>query len=459
MATQTRALPQTGSLRRQVFKLALPAVGEQFLNLLVGLADVYLIGHISARAAAQLGYGAAQGLAGVGLANNVVWLVTTLFMAGAVGGTALIARATGAKETGEANAIVRQSVLLGLVMGLVGFVGMYTLATATMQLLNAPAEIVPLGVAFQHIVAFSMPLAGVMFMCNAVLRGAGDTRTPLLIMLLVNGLNIMISWLLVNGQFGLPVLGVSGAAWGTAIARGVGGLVAIGVLMRGVGIIKLDRLPRPDGELLRRITRIGLPTAAEMLAFQGALVIFARFITGLGTLPYAAHNTVINAESISFLPGFGFAVAATTLVGQGLGARDARLARQSGHEAFWQSAVFMTIMGLLFILVPEWFLGLLVDDPAVIAAGVTPLRMVGVIQPLLAANFVYAGALRGAGDTRWPLLIKLISPWLVRLPLAFLLIPSMGLNGAWVAMSVDLALQGVLAWWRFRSDSWERIKV
>ncbi len=119
----------------------------------------------------------------------------------------------------------------------------------------------------------------------------------------------------------------------------------------------------------------------------------------------------------------------------------------------------MGLMGVLFVFIPEFFLGMLVDDPRVVAAGVLPLRLVGVIQPLLAANFVYAGALRGAGDTRWPLLVKLVSPWLVRVPLAFWLIPAYGLTGAWIAMSIDLSLQGMLSWWRFRGNTWERIKV
>lgn len=459
MTTQTLPIPKQTSLRWQVMRLALPAVGEQFLNMLVGLSDTYLVGHIAASTQAKLGYGPVEGLAAVGLANYVLWIVTTLFIAGAVGSTALIARATGAQNHDEANTVVRQSVLLGVLMGIIGLVVMYAGASLAMQLFNASPRVLPLGVTFLQITALSMPLTGLMFMLNAALRGAGDTRTPLLVMILVNGLNIAISWLLVNGRLGMPAMGVEGAAWGTAVSRGVGGLLVVGMLLRGCGILKLDRLPRPDRAMLHRIVRVGLPTGAEMMVFQGALVIFARFVTHLGDVAYAAHNTVVTAESISFLPGFGFAVAATTLVGQGLGAQDAQRARRSGHEASLQAAVFMGFMGVLFVLFPGQLLGLLVNDAAVVEAGIVPLRMVGVIQPLLAANFVYAGALRGAGDTRWPLLIKLISPWLVRLPLALLLIPLYGLTGAWIAMCVDLALQGVLAWWRFRSNSWERIKV
>lgn len=459
MSTQTTSLKTTSSLRRQVFRLALPAVGEQFLNLLVGLADTYLVGHISAETAARLGYTTAEGLAGVGLASYMIWIVTTLFMAAAVGATVLIARAIGAHDHTAANSALRQSILIGVTMGLIGLALMYMGAPLLMNLFGADSRVAPLGNQFLYITAFSMPLAGVMFVINAALRGAGDTRTPLLIMTLVNGINILVSWLLVNGQLGLPALGVSGAAWGTGISRSVGGVLAVLILWRGRGILRLDRWPRPNTAILSRILRIGLPTGAEQMVFQGALMIFARSITQLGTTPYAAHNTVVNAESISFLPGFGFAVAATTLVGQSLGSGDVQRARRSGHEAFLQAGIFMTLMGGLFVVVPEFFLGLLVDDPEIVRVGALPLRMVGVIQPLLAANFVYSGALRGAGDTRWPLLVKLISPWLVRLPLAYVLIPAFGLNGAWVAMSLDLAFQGVLSWWRFRGTGWERINI
>ncbi len=326
MATQTIAYRQRTALRTQVFKLALPAVGEQSLNMLVGLVDVYLMGHLATRAVAQLGYGPAEGLAAVGLATYVLWFVTTLYMAGAVGSTAVIARATGSNNYAEANTVVRQSVLLGLFMGLLGFVGMYTLAPVAMWFFSPPPAVAALAVSFLHITAFSMPLAGIMFMCNAAFRGAGDTKTPLLIMLVVNGANILISWLLVSGQFGLPSLGVEGTAWGTAAGRAFGGIIAVGLLLRGRGLLRIDRIPLPDREILRRIVQVGLPAGGEMLAFQGALMIFARFVTQLGTVAYAAHNTVITVHSISFLPGIGFAVAATTLVGQNLGAQDAQRA-------------------------------------------------------------------------------------------------------------------------------------
>jgi putative MATE family efflux protein len=440
-------------------KLALPAVGEQLLNLLVGLVDTFLVGHLAADAARQLGYGSAQALAAVGLANYVVWMMTTLFIATSVGATALVARATGAGDRVEANAALRQGLLLGGLMGLAGLLLMYTFAGPLMRLFGAPPDVYPLGVAFLRIGAFAMLPASLLFIGNAALRGIGDTRTPLLLMLVVNSINMFVAWLLVNGHWGVPALGVQGSAWGATIARGVGGILVLLALARGRGLLKLDRLPRLDWPMLRRLIHVGLPAGGEQLAFQAALIPFARWITGLGTVAFAAHNTVLNIESISFLPGLGFATAATTLVGQGLGAQDPARARWSGNEAFRQSVVFMAVMGALFVIVPSWFLQLMVEDPQVVQAGITPLRTVGIIQPMLAANFVFSGALRGAGDTRFPLWVKLISPWLLRLPLAFALIPLLGLPGAWIAMSCDLALQGALSWRRFRGNRWEHIRV
>lgn len=454
-----RVISGQSNLRKYVFALALPAVGEQFLNMLVGLVDTFLVGHLSAGASTTLGYTSAAALAGVGLAGYVVWITTSLFAAVGSGTTALIARAIGGGDELTARAALRQSLILGLLMGLLAAVGSYVFAPDIMRLLGAQPDVQRLGVQFLRITALSMPLSGLLFVGNAALRGAGDTRTPLLLMLIVNGVNIVIALLFVNGGLGLPTLGVVGSAWGATIGRGLGGLLVIIVLLRGHGILYLRRWPTPDLTMLRRILRIGLPTGAEQLVFQGAIVIMARLITGLGTAAYAAHNTVITIESVSFLPGFGFGIAATTLVGQSLGANDIARARASTREAVLQGGFFMGLMGLLFIAVPRWLMAFMVNDPAVINAGATPLRLVGVFQIMLAANFIYSGALRGAGDTRFPLLVKLISPWLIRLPLAFVLTPMFGLIGVWLAMTIDMSIQGVAAWWRFRSNKWEKIEV
>ncbi len=457
----TFAQPFTGSTRRQVRNLALPAVGEQLLNTAVGLADVFLVGHLSVQAAASLGYTSAIALASTGLANQLIWLLTVMFISLAIGSTALIARASGAGDQAAIQNILRQSILVGLVLGLLTSLLIIPLARPFLQLLDAPASVLPYSEQFLFVVAPSFLPASLLFVGMACMRGIGDTRTPLYVMLGVNVVNIVISWLLINGNLGFPTLGANGAALGSAISRGGGGLVVLALLLRGRSGLRLSLDLRPDWSILRRILKIGTPSAGEQLLFQGALLIFIRFVTGLGAVSYAAHNVTITIESISFLPGMGYAAAASTLVGQALGARSTRRAEEFVYEALWQGGLMMSILGAIMVLFPHQLLSLFVNDPAVIEAAVAPLRAAGMIQPALAVSFILLGGLRGAGDVRWPLLSRIISTWAIRLPITLLLVGmlDMGLAGVWLAMSADFTAQALLSLWRFSSGRWQRIEV
>ncbi|MBC8161567.1 MAG: MATE family efflux transporter [Roseiflexaceae bacterium] len=458
---QARRLATRPSRQRRVFKLALPAVGEQVLNTTVGLVDTFLIGNLTLAAAATLGYSGTQALNGVGLANQMVWLVTMFFAAVGVGATAIIARARGAQDMLTANQALKQSLLLGLLLGLASSLLMYALAPAAMQLLGADATIAPLGVNYLRTVAISFVPTALLFLGTAALRGVGDTRMPLLVMLGVNAVNIVVCLLLINGTGGLPALGVEGAALGAAIGRGGGGVFLVALLLwRGRSGLKLDLDLRPQWDMLKRIARIGMPSGGEQLVFQGALLVFVRFVTGLGTASYAAHNVVLNIESLSFLPGMGYAIAASTLVGQNLGASKPEDAQADAYEAQRQGLIMMSALGLIMLLFPRQLLGLFSSDPAVLAAGVGPMRIAGLFQPLLAINFIMSGALRGAGDTRWPLFTKLVSTWGIRLPLVMLLLTlGFGLNGIWIAMATDFGVQAALAWWRFEQGRWKAERV
>jgi putative MATE family efflux protein len=440
--------------------LALPAVGEQILNTLVGLADTFLVGHLSASAAGQLGYSSSAALAGVGLANQIVWLIMVLFMAVSVGSTALIARASGGGDLGTANRVLRQSLLVGLLMGLLATGLAVALAEPAIQLLGGGADMLPRGVTFLQIVALTLTPAALLFIGTAALRGVGDTRTPLLVMMGVNVVNIAISWLLINGNLGAPTLGVAGSATGAAVARGGGGLLLIGLLLRGRSGLKLTLDLRPDWDILRRLVRIGAPSGGEQLVFQGALLIFVRFVTSLGTAAYAAHNVVINIESLSFLPGMGYAIAASALVGRGLGGSKPDLAEASAYEALVQGGLMMTALGVIMVLFPHQLIASFVADAQVAEVGATPMRIAGLFQPLLAVNFIMSGGLRGAGDTRWPLYTKIVSTWGVRLLLVIALLElGLGLTGIWVAMGCDFGLQATLAIWRFRTGKWKTLRV
>jgi putative MATE family efflux protein len=434
---------------RRVLALALPAVGEQLLNMTVGLVDTFMVGHLGAEA-----------VAAVGLANQAVMLVTTFFAAVATGVTALVARHIGAREPDGANAIARQGYLLGGLIGLIGTAFGLILARPTMVILQAPAEVVAPGATYLSIVAISFLLASWMFIGNAALRGAGDTRSPMLVMLVVNVVNIVVAYSFIYGLGPLPALGVSGSALGAAVGRGLGGVIVTVLLWRGRSGLRLHlHHMLPDPGQIKRILNIGLPAGAEQLLMRIGMTAYTMTVAALGTQAFAAHQLALQGESLSFMPGFGFAVAATTLVGQGLGGRVPARARADGYLAHRLAVLAMSAMGVLFFIFSAEIIGAFINDPEVIQLGIWPLRLVAFSQPALATLLVLAGALRGAGDTRATMVITAGGLWLVRLPLALLLTGPFGLIGAWIAMGIDLNLRGLGMWLRFKSGRWEHLKV
>lgn len=439
------------TVRRDVLQLALPAMGEQMLSMMVGIVDTFLVGHL----------GAAP-LAAVGLANQWVFVATMLFGAIATGATALIARFVGAREPEQANEVLRQSMLLGVFIGLFSTLLGIVLAQPAMTLLGAQEDVIGLGTAYLRTTSSVFFFSTLMFIGNASLRGAGDTRTPLYVMLVVNVLNIVVAWVAINGPFGLPQLGVVGSALGAVVGRLAGGLLVIALLLRGRSGIQLKLKGfRPHFGLIRRILRVGLPTGLEQLLFRGGQMVFARILAELGTVSFAANQVAMNGWSLSFMPGFGFALAATTLVGQSLGADDPEGAQQRGYTAYRLGALLMGAVGLVFLLFPGQIVGFFTNDPEIVALGTMPLRMVGLIQPLLAASMIFAGGLRGAGDTRFPMVATGGSIWLIRLPLAYLFTFGFGwgLVGAWIALALDLSVRGSLNFLRFRGGKWKLTRV
>jgi len=453
-ARQRSHPPQPGStaeIRRQVLRLAIPAAGEQMLSMMVGIVDTYLVGHLSAAS-----------LAAVGLATQWVFMAITLFIAVSTGSTALVARAIGARDASTVQRVVRQSVSLGVLMGCAATLLVQLFAQPAIAIMGAEQETLHLGVTYLRIAACVFPLSALMFIGNACLRGAGDTRTPLYIMLVVNFINVAVAWALINGPFGLPRLGVAGSALGAVAGRTVGGILALLILLRGRGGLRLRLQPlRLEGDIIRRILRVGLPAGMERLLFRLGYMSFVRVVASLGTAAYAAHQIALNGESLSFMPGFGFAIAGTTLVGQGLGAQDPERAECSGYMAYRLGATLMGIMGIIFFIFAKPIIGFFSNDPQVVQLGITPLRIVGLVQPFLAAAMIFAGNLRGAGDTKVPMLITTFGVWGIRVPLATLLALHLGwgLTGAWVAMSIDFSTRGLLNFLRFRSGTWKRTRV
>src|SRR5688572_3978491 len=247
-----------GSVTHRVLSLAWPSVLEQSLVTLIGLVDAYIVGHLGAVA-----------LAGVGLGSQVLNLTAALFTAVGVGATALIARHVGAREPEEANRLARQAILLAAGLGLATALIATAFARPIILVFGAEPEVVDAGASWLRVVAPSFAALGVLLVGTAVLRGGGDTRTPMLVMVLVNFINVAVAWAFTRGLWGLPALGVVGTALGAACGQIAGGLAVAFLLFNGRGALKLGwHWPRPDLARLKRILNIGLPAGAEQVLLQ-----------------------------------------------------------------------------------------------------------------------------------------------------------------------------------------------
>jgi MATE family multidrug resistance protein len=390
-------------------------------------------------------------------------LLAALFSAVGVGSTALVARHIGAGEPEEAKRIAGQSLLLALVVGLIAALPCLLLGRVLLTTLGGAEDVVTLSRSYLFAVGTTMPLMAILYIGNAALRGAGDTRTPMIVMGLVNLTNVVTSWCLVYGLGPLPALGVLGAGIGAAAGVGIGGLIVATFLLRGWSASGL----RPPVDSLRfhpvraqRLLHIGLPSGAEQVATRLAQIVLVSVVTRLGTTAYAGHQLGIQVVSIAFMPGFAFSVAATTLVGQELGRGAPRRAEACVYTAAWMALAVMGSVGTGAFLLAEPLLRIFTSDPAVVAQGLYAVRGAALLEPPLAWYFVLSGALRGAGDTRFVLLAQAAAIWLIRLPLASRLglTFGLGLPGVWTAAFLGMTTRATLLTLRFRRGTWKWLR-
>lgn len=448
-----------GDIRSAVRLLALPVLMEQLLSYLVALVDTFLAG--------QLGEVATQATGAVGLAGYVSWLGTLLFGLIGIGTTAIVARAWGAGRRREANRIANQAILLSAGLGVLFLVLMQPAAPWFAWLLRMEGLSGEIVIRYLRIDAVGLTFTSVTLAIAAALRGVGDMRTPMFVLGFVNIVNAVCSWLLVHGLGPIPALGVDGIVLGTLIARASGGLLMLLVLARGAGGLQLRRRQlRPRSKLAKRIVRIGLPAAADGLVLWGGHFLFLMIISQLAPGPagetiFAAHIVGVRVEAITYLPAVAWGYAAASLVGQNLGARRPKAAMAIGHEAARQCALVGAVMTVLLFATAEPIYDLLHEEPAVGEVGAPAMRLLALFQIPVVLSIVYIQALRGAGDTRWPLLISCIGILVVRLPLAYLcgIVLDGGLVGAWAGMCGDQVIRAGLAFRRFASGRWTQTTV
>ena len=433
-------------MRRQIIKLAWPVILEGLGIMAVGVLLTAMVGRLGA-----------VPLAAVGLATMLQFSTAMVFAAAGTGAAAIVARETGAGNWLEVRNITGQAILLGMVFGTgVAVIGWFG-AEFVLNLTGAEPEVTSLAAGLVKITFLFTPLFLMMSIGNAILRGMGKTQTAFYITLVSNSLAIVIAYILVFGH-GLPAMGPYGAAWGMGLSQLIGGLAVLLVLNRQHKVqLSWRQVLIIRSKVIARIMEISVPAALEQLAMQSGRIVFTFMLAGVGSLQFAAHQIATQVESMSFLPGFGFSVASMTLVGQYLGKKMPHRAIQFAwltNKIAWLS---MTVAGVVIFIFAKELTTLFIDDPQVIHWGALCVMIAVLEQPTLAICFVLGGALRGAGDTRWPMYITTMGVWLIRLPLVYLFIGVWGydITAAWYITAGDFLIRAAILWWRFESKKWD----
>lgn len=432
------------SLRRQVLTLAMWPLMEQVLAFFVGMTDILIAGRM-VEGAERVAV-----LDAMGLGGYVGWFINIFQGAVATGVMALVSRATGARDERLANRGLGQGLWLGTAAGMVAFFALLwggSFLIGWMELSPAAAAEAETYIRY---LAWTGPVAGGMFAVNAALRGAGDTRTPFMAMVVVNVVNMGVSVLLVFGPGPFGGMGVKGIALGTVVGW-VAGLVTVVVMLalkRREGLRWTRRGLRFHGETMMRIWRVGVPQAFEIGGMWAIHSFGIRVISGLadeGAL--GAHFIAIRLESMSFLPGFAIAAAAAALTGQYLGAGSKEMAVRVVRLCWKFAVVLMLVMGVFFVVAREWLIGLMAPGSVVHLELAAPLLVVCAFsQPLFATCMILKTTMRGAGATRmvmgWAFGSMLFNRVLVLGVLAHF--GWMSLTGVWVIFGFDLLTQAVI---------------
>ena len=436
-------------LIKNIFQITLPAVFDLLAQTLIMALDMKMVSSLGPSAISSVGVGTAG-----------MYALIPALIAVATGTTALLSRAYGADNKIEGKKAFTQSFFIAVPLGIILTLIFLVFSEQIINLVGNAKDInLKDAILYQNMTVIGFPFLGISIATFYAFRAMGENKIPMIGNTLALVLKIILNFLLVY----LFKWGIFGAALSTTLTRLFSAIFSIYLVFwskKNWISLELKDL-KFDYFTSKRILKVGIPAAVEQLGLRIGMLIFEMMVISLGNLSYAAHKIALTAESISFNLGFAFSFAASALVGQELGKGSSQKALKNGYICTIIAMIVMSTFGLLFFIIPQFLVSLFTKDKDVIELATMALKIVSICQPFSGASMVLAGALRGAGDTKSVLLITYLGIFLIRIPITYLFLDvlNLGLAGAWIVMTIDLAIRSSLAFYIFRRGKWKYLQV
>lgn len=441
----------TGSIRKAIFMLSIPMILEMLMESIFALVDIAYVSKVSVNAVAT-----------IGLTESVITLVYALAIGLSMAATAVVARRIGEKDIDGARVAAVQAISLGIVISIViGILGVL-FAKDILALMGAEPDLVAEGYGYTQFLIGGNITVVLLFLINAIFRGAGNASIAMWALVLSNGLNIILDPMFIFGFGPIPEMGVKGAAVATNIGRGTAVLFQLGILFFGWGKIKLMAKDLVlNFKIMLNLIKVSLGGIAQFLIGTSSWIFLMRIMSEFGSEVLAGYTIAIRVMMFTLMPSWGMSNAAATLVGQNLGAKQPDRAERSVWKTGKYNAYFMGTVSLVYLIFANTIISWFNTTPEVVKSGALCLQVLALGYVFYAYGMVMTQAFNGAGDTGTPTKINLIAFWVFQLPLAYIsaLVLGWGATGVFVAITAAEVLIAVLAMVWFKKGNWKKVQV
>lgn len=441
----------TGSINRAIILLSIPMILEMVMESLFAVVDAFFVAKVSVDAVAT-----------VGLTESVLTLIYSMAIGLSTAATAMIARRIGEQDPEEAAKSAVQAIAIGLLISVLISVAGVIWADDILRAMGASEKVISSGAGYTRIALGSNVVIMLLFLNNAIFRGAGDAAVAMRALWLANGINIVLDPMLIFGWGPFPEMGVTGAAVATAIGRGVGVVYQLYIMWKGGSVIRiLRRHLIIQKDIVVKLISVGATGAGQFIIASASWIFLMRIISRFGSDAVAGYTIAIRLLIFTILPSWGLSNAAATLVGQNLGAEQPDRAEKSVWRAAFFNMVFLVSVSVVYLIAAPQLMHLFTYEPAVVEAGVLSLRIICAGYLFFAYGMVISQSFNGAGDTRTPTLINLVCFWMMEIPLGYFLavVAGWGLPGVCWAIAISETMAAILCILIFRRGKWKLVKI